>query len=148
MGDSSSSLFLGSDDLFGLCGVPQIVGYGDLQLILATCREVGHAVDDLQLNRDDLPTCQSSGVLDGLKLGAVAIVQEVTPGELTIPVTVGESALDGTASRAIQPHIEIDEFVGARNGVSSLGVKSGEEVGKRVCKPTVGLGEHGAKGIQ
>ena len=30
----------------------------------------------------------------------------------------------------------------------SLGVKSGEEVGKRVCKPTVGLGEHGAKGIQ
>ena len=36
----------------------------------------------------------------------------------------------------------------ARSVVLSLGVKSGEEVGKRVCKPTVGLGEHGAKGIQ
>ncbi|KEF34502.1 hypothetical protein RDMS_06865 [Deinococcus sp. RL] len=31
---------------------------------------------------------------------------------------------------------------------ASLGVKSGEEVGKRVCRPTVGLGQHGAKGIQ
>ena len=31
---------------------------------------------------------------------------------------------------------------------TSLGVKSGEKVGKRACSPTVGLGQHGAKGIQ
>ena len=36
----------------------------------------------------------------------------------------------------------------AGEAMISLGVKSGEKVGKRACSPTVGLGQHGAKGIQ